>query len=307
MEKINSFYKNKKILVTGATGFKGSWLCCWLLLMGAKVYGTGYSPNQNKNLFYKLKLEKKIKLGIFDIRDKQKLDSFIFKSKPSIIFHLAAQPLVRESYNLPIETWKTNVIGTANLLQACRKLNNLKGKVIIEDTKNCYLRSENRLIVGINLNGLIVVETNDAVLIMNKDKSQEIKGLVSLMKERGLIEASEHKRGFRPWGSYISIASGENWLVKLIEVNPEASLSLQKHNFRAEHWIVVKGTAEVRIEDEESTLNENQSIYIPLLSKHRLSNPGESPLILIEVQSGNYLGEDDIVRFDDNYGRIGEN
>ena len=118
MEKINSFYKNKKILVTGATGFKGSWLCCWLLMMGAKVYGTGYSPNQNKNLFYKLKLQKKLKLGIFDIRDQKKLEKFIAKSKPSIIFHLAAQPLIIESYLKPHKTIAVNVGGTLNILEA---------------------------------------------------------------------------------------------------------------------------------------------------------------------------------------------
>ena len=108
MEKISNFYKNKKVFVTGATGFKGSWLCSWLLHMGAKVYGSGYSPNQNKNLFYKLKLQKKIKLGIFDIRDQKKLERFIFKSKPSIIFHLAAQPLIIESYLKPHSTIDIN-------------------------------------------------------------------------------------------------------------------------------------------------------------------------------------------------------
>ena len=125
MEKMNSFYRNKKILVTGATGFKGSWLCCWLLHMGAKVYGTGYSPNQNKNLFYKLKLNKKIKLGIFDIRDKKKLDKFVLKSKPSIIFHLAAQSRVQPSFKNPEESLRVNVLGTSKLLEWSR-INNTK-------------------------------------------------------------------------------------------------------------------------------------------------------------------------------------
>jgi CDP-glucose 4,6-dehydratase len=137
MEKINSFYKNKKVLVTGATGFKGSWLCCWLLLMGAKVYGTGYSPNQNKNLFYKLKLEKKIKLGIFDIRDKKKLDKFIIKSKPSIIFHLAAQPLIIESYLKPHKTIDVNVGGTLNILEASKNYKFIKSVIMITSDK-CY-------------------------------------------------------------------------------------------------------------------------------------------------------------------------
>ena len=137
MEKMNNFYKNKKILVTGATGFKGSWLCCWLLHMGAKVYGTGYSPNQNKNLFYQLKLNKKIKLGIFDIRDKKRLDKFILKSKPSIIFHLAAQPLIIESYLKPHKTIDVNVGGTLNILEASKNYTFIKSVVLITSDK-CY-------------------------------------------------------------------------------------------------------------------------------------------------------------------------
>ena len=137
MEKMNHFYKNKKVLVTGATGFKGSWLCCWLLHMGAKVYGTGYSPNQNKNLFYQLKLNKKIKLGIFDIRDKKRLDKFILKSKPSIIFHLAAQPLIIESYLKPHKTIDVNVGGTLNILEASKNYAFVKSVVMITSDK-CY-------------------------------------------------------------------------------------------------------------------------------------------------------------------------
>ena len=137
MEKLNSFYKNKKVLVTGATGFKGSWLCSWLLQMGAKVYGSGYSPNQNKNLFYKLKLQKKIKLGIFDIRDQKKLEKFITKSKPEIIFHLAAQPLIIESYLKPHSTIDINIKGTLNILEASRKFNFIKSVVLITSDK-CY-------------------------------------------------------------------------------------------------------------------------------------------------------------------------
>ena len=137
MEKIKNFYKNKKVFVTGATGFKGSWLCSWLLLMGARVYGSGYSPNQNKNLFYKLKLQKKIKLGIFDIRDQKKLEKFILKSKPSIIFHLAAQPLIIESYLKPHSTIDINVRGTLNILEASKKFSFIKSLVLITSDK-CY-------------------------------------------------------------------------------------------------------------------------------------------------------------------------
>ena len=137
MGKIKSFYKNKKVLVTGATGFKGSWLCSWLLQMGAKVYGSGYSPNQNKNLFYKLKLQKRIKLGIFDIRDKNKLEKFIKESKPSVIFHLAAQPLIYDSYIKPHSTVDINVRGTLNILECCRKFRFIKSTVLITSDK-CY-------------------------------------------------------------------------------------------------------------------------------------------------------------------------
>jgi len=137
MEKIKNFYKGKKVLVTGATGFKGSWLCSWLLQLGAKVYGSGYSPNQNKNLFYKLKLQKKIKLGIFDIREKKKLEKFIIKTKPKIIFHLAAQPLIIESYLKPHETININVGGTLNILEASKKFNFIKSVVLITSDK-CY-------------------------------------------------------------------------------------------------------------------------------------------------------------------------
>ena len=120
MEKIKSFYKNKKVLVTGATGFKGAWLCAWLLKLGARVYGTGYNPNQNKNLFYKLSLQQKINLKIFDIRDYKKLNSFINASKPTIIFHLAAQPLISESYKKPLLTFEVNCLGTLNILEVTK-------------------------------------------------------------------------------------------------------------------------------------------------------------------------------------------
>ena len=137
MEKIRNFYKNKKILVTGATGFKGSWLCSWLKKLGAKVYGTGFSPNQNKNLFYKLKLEKKINLKIFDIRDYKKLRSFTISSKPSIIFHLAAQPLIYKSYLEPHLTIDTNFKGTLNILEIAKNCNFIKSVVLITSDK-CY-------------------------------------------------------------------------------------------------------------------------------------------------------------------------
>ena len=135
------------------------------------------------------------------------------------------------------------------------------------------------------------------------EQSQKVKSIVNLLKQKEIPEGQEHKKIYRPWGFYESIADDSRWQVKLITVKPGAKLSLQKHHHRSEHWIVVSGTAKVEINSEETTLYENQSSYIPLGSKHRLSNPGKIPLTIIEVQSGSYLGEDDIQRFEDNYGR----
>ena len=139
-------------------------------------------------------------------------------------------------------------------------------------------------------------------MVADKNKAQKVKNIVNILNKKGFIEGRQHKKVFRPWGYYLSIENDRKWQIKKIEVNPGASLSLQMHKQRAEH-IVVKGTAKVEVDEKEYYLSENESTYIPLGSKHRLSNPGNKPLILIEVQSGDYLGEDDIFRFEDNYGR----
>ena len=177
------------------------------------------------------------------------------------------------------------------------------GKVKTIDSKNNYLRSENRLVIGIGLENLIIVETNDAILVANKENIQKVRNVVKELKEGGQSEGVNHRKIFRPWGNYDSVVEGERWQVKRIEVKPGASLSLQMHHHRTEHWIVVTGTAEVEIDSKKIIIGENKSIYIPLGSTHRLSNPGKIPLILIEVQSGSYLKEDDIVRIEDMYGR----
>ena len=177
------------------------------------------------------------------------------------------------------------------------------GKVKTIDSKNNYLRSENRLVVGIGLENLIIVETNDAILVANKESIQKVKNVVNELKKEGQSEGVNHRKIYRPWGNYVSVVEGERWQVKRIEVKPGASLSLQMHHHRTEHWIVVTGTAEVEIDSERLIIGENKSIYIPLGSTHRLSNPGKISLVLIEVQSGSYLKEDDIVRIEDMYGR----
>ncbi|MEE4280148.1 MAG: mannose-1-phosphate guanylyltransferase/mannose-6-phosphate isomerase [Halieaceae bacterium] len=177
------------------------------------------------------------------------------------------------------------------------------GDVMLEGCSNSYLRSESRLLAATGVDNLIVVETADAVLVADRDQVQNVKAIVARLKAEGRSEASLHQRVYRPWGSYESLIEGDRFQVKRIIVNPGHTLSLQMHHHRAEHWIVVHGTAEVTCEDRVFTMAEDQSTYIPLGHKHRLANPGKIPLELIEVQSGTYLGEDDIVRFEDVYGR----
>lgn len=177
------------------------------------------------------------------------------------------------------------------------------GDVLVRDSHDCYLHSDQRLVAAIGVRDLVVVETADAVLVVARERAQEVKQIVDELKSSQRGEAVLHRRVHRPWGSYVGIDSEERFQVKRIMVNPGARLSLQLHHHRAEHWIVVKGTALITCGDKSSVLSENQSTYIPLGVAHRLENPGKIPLELIEVQSGSYLGEDDIVRFDDQYGR----
>jgi mannose-1-phosphate guanylyltransferase/mannose-6-phosphate isomerase len=181
--------------------------------------------------------------------------------------------------------------------------NVLQGDVMVDQSHNNYLRSESRLLAVTGVSDLVVVETADAVLVSHRDTVQDVKRLVTALKAGGRVEANVHARVYRPWGSYESLITSERFQVKSIVVNPGQKLSLQKHHHRAEHWIVVNGTAEVTCEDKVFTLAEDESTYIPLGHKHRLANPGCIPLELIEVQSGSYLGEDDIVRYEDIYGR----
>lgn len=181
--------------------------------------------------------------------------------------------------------------------------NVVSGDVYAQNCANSYLASHSRLLACVGIDNLIVVETSDAVLVAGKDNAQDVKKIVDWLKTQGRPESQTHQRVYRPWGSYESVVDGARFQVKRIVVNPEAALSLQMHHHRAEHWIVVTGTARVTRGDEVFLLSENQSTYIPLGTTHRLENPGKVPLEMIEVQSGSYLGEDDIVRFSDQYGR----
>jgi mannose-1-phosphate guanylyltransferase/mannose-6-phosphate isomerase len=181
--------------------------------------------------------------------------------------------------------------------------NATRGDVLHHGTRNSYLRSEGPLVAAVGVEDIVVVATQDAVLVSHKSASQDVKRIVEQLEKSGRELHTTHRKVFRPWGSYEGIDNGDNFQVKHIIVNPGAKLSLQMHHKRAEHWIVVSGSAQVTCGDKVFPLKENQSTYIPLGEKHRLENIGKEPLHLIEVQSGSYLGEDDIVRFEDTYGR----
>lgn len=195
-----------------------------------------------------------------------------------------------------------------DIADKCEDGNALLGKevnqnTILKDTKNSFVFSETRLVTTLGVDNLVVVDTPDAVLIANKDKVQNVKEIVAEIKKQGRNEHYNHREVYRPWGRYDSIDRGERYQVKRITVNPGAKLSLQMHHHRAEHWIVVSGTAKVINGDDNYLVTENESTYIPIGTVHTLENCGVIPLEMIEVQSGSYLGEDDIVRFEDLYGR----
>ncbi|WP_304307100.1 mannose-1-phosphate guanylyltransferase/mannose-6-phosphate isomerase [Pseudacidovorax intermedius] len=183
--------------------------------------------------------------------------------------------------------------------------NAFRGDVVAHEVRNSHVHAEHRLVSVLGIQDVVVVETADAVLVASKSKVQDVKKIVEKLKADGRSEASAHRKVYRPWGAYDSIDHGDRYQVKCITVKPGEKLSVQMHHHRAEHWIVVSGTAKVQIGDKEILLSENQSTYIPLGVIHALENPGKIPLELIEVQSGAYLGEDDIVRFSDRYGRVG--
>ena len=241
----------------------------------------------------------------FDL-DFQRLDKNYFSKCENISIDKAIMEKTDLGIVLPLKAGWSDIGNWQSMWDVSNKdrdSNILLGKVFIENVKKSYIRSENRLIVGIGLEDLIIVETVDALLVAKKDQTQNVKNVVRALELKGESEANTHKTIFRPWGHYTSIAGGANWQLKKIIVKSSESLSLQKHNHRTEHWIVVSGIALVEINGKKNILEKNQSTFIPLSAKHRLSNPGKENLVLIEIQSGDYLGEDDIIRFDDKYGR----
>ncbi len=239
--------------------------------------------------------------------DFQRLDEKIFEKCPNISIDYAVMEKTKKGIVIPMNVGWSDIGNWQSVWRISdkdKRGNVIQGKVVVENSKNCFFRSEKRLIVGLGLEDLIVIESSDVLLVANKNKSQEIKNIVKKLKHNGMSEGQEHQKIFRPWGYYVSVLEESRWKVKVILVKSGESLSLQMHHHRAEHWVVVSGTAKVEIDSEEKILRENESTFIPLGSLHRLSNPGKIPLILIEVQSGNYLGENDIVRFEDKYGRL---
>ncbi|MBI5416748.1 mannose-1-phosphate guanylyltransferase/mannose-6-phosphate isomerase [Candidatus Poribacteria bacterium] len=190
-----------------------------------------------------------------------------------------------------------------DVLDKDNKGNIKKGDVITVDTKNSMILSHQRLIAAIGLEDCVVVETDDAILVAKKGNSQKVKDIVDKLKNENRKEIVEHLTTFRPWGSYVILEEGEKYKIKRIVVNPGERLSLQKHVHRSEHWVVVKGIAKVTIGEKEILINENESVYVPKLTSHRLENQEKSPLEIIEVQNGEYVGEDDIIRAEDIYGR----
>ena len=239
-------------------------------------------------------------------REFLRLEREAFSHCPNVAIDVAVMEKTDRGAVLPLQAGWSDVGSWSALWETADRDpqgNVLRGRVISEDSRNCYLRSEHRLVVGLGVEDLVVVETDDVVLVAQRDRAQDVKAIVNLLERAGAPESKAHRRIYRPWGSYDGITEGDRWQVKKIVVNPGACLSLQMHHHRAEHWIVVKGTALVERDGVQELVGENQSTYIPLGAKHRLSNPGKIPVEMIEVQSGPYLGEDDIVRFEDRYGR----
>ena len=207
---------------------------------------------------------------------------------------------------LPLAAGWNDVGGFAALWQVSAKDQHgsvHQGDVWSHNSQNCYVRAEQQLVATVGVQDLVVISTKDAVLVAHKDQAQDVKHIVAQLKAKQRPEVTFHREVYRPWGKYDSVDHGERFQVKRITVKPGAKLSVQMHHHRAEHWIVVSGTAKVTIDGQDQYLTENQSVYIPITAVHALENPGKVELELIEVQSGSYLGEDDIVRFEDRYGR----
>jgi mannose-1-phosphate guanylyltransferase/mannose-6-phosphate isomerase len=236
-----------------------------------------------------------------------RLDRAAFAEAPSLSIDHAVMEHTNRAAVVPVDmAWSD--VGSWHALRdigdADGAGNVLNGDVLAEKVTNSYIRStEGRLVAAVGLDNVVIVATDDAVLVADADCAAQVSGLVTTLRQRNRSEPDQHTTGYRPWGNYRTVDAGDRFQVKRITVKPGGKLSLQKHYHRAEHWVVVRGTAIVQRGEERMIVRENESVYIPIGTEHRLENPGKLPLQLIEVQSGPYLGEDDIVRVADNYGR----
>ncbi len=235
-----------------------------------------------------------------------RLDETAFTACPSDSIDYAVMEKTDRAYVVPLDVQWSDVGAWDALWSIVDKDdrgNVVRGDVVMHDSDNCYVHAQHRLVAAAGVSDHIIVETADAVLVAPRSRAQDVKRLVDQLKTQAREEAVNHRRVYRPWGHYESIDIGERFQAKRITVKPQCSLSLQLHHHRAEHWIVVSGTARITRGTEQFLLSENESTYIPIATRHRLENPGTIPLKIIEVQSGSYLGADDIVRFEDAYGR----
>jgi len=239
--------------------------------------------------------------------DFTRLDKEIFSTCPADSIDYAVMEKTEKAAVIPLDAGWNDVGSWSALWDVTGKDdagNAIKGDVLALDTHNSYIHSSSKLVAVVGVDDLVVVETDDAVMVASKDKVQDVKAIVDQLKASKRNEAHMHRKVYRPWGHYDLVDTGDRHQTKRIVVKPGAKLSVQKHHHRAEHWVVVKGTAWVHRDGEDIMVTENESIYIPVGSIHSLENPGVIPLEMVEVQSGSYLGEDDIVRFQDNYGRV---
>ena len=236
-----------------------------------------------------------------------RVDSSIFETCPDDSIDYAVMEKSEDVVVVPMDAGWSDVGSFSALWDVSEKdanQNVTKGDVITVDSSENYIYAQNKLVATVGIDNLIIVETKDAILVAHKDKVQDVKSVVNQLRASGRTEHKIHREVYRPWGKYDSIDSGVRDQVKRITVNPGEKLSIQKHYHRSEHWIVVSGTASVLNGDKTILVSENESTYIPLGTIHALENPGKIPLEMIEVQTGSYLGEDDIVRFEDKYGRV---
>jgi mannose-1-phosphate guanylyltransferase/mannose-6-phosphate isomerase len=240
--------------------------------------------------------------------DFMRIDKAAFEACRGDSIDYAVMEKTRDAVVLPLDAGWSDVGSWSSLFDALHsdeEGNVLQGDVLVHDTHDCYVHSTSRLVTAVGMDDHIIVETKDAVLVAPKGRVQDVKELVAALRKAGRSESAWHREVYRPWGSYDSIDDGDRFQVKRLTLKPGGMLSLQMHHHRAEHWIVVQGTARVTCGDKTFLLSENESTFVPIGATHRIENPGKVALHIVEVRSGTYLGEDDIVRFEDHYGREG--